>query len=74
MRRFEDAYHDKLAWLEDKLGTGYTTVPMVAQYILHVDAATLRADPTLPVVFFGSRRRVPIDSLARWLVDKEYKH
>ena len=73
MRKFEDAYRDKLDYLRDVLGPDYTSVPKVAGF-LHVDVATLRADPSFPVIFAGSRRRVPIDSLARWLTDKEYKH
>ncbi len=73
MRKYDDAYRDKLAWLEEKLGTGYTTVPVVAQYILHVDAGTLRAIESFPVVFIGSRRKVPIDRLARWLTDLDYQ-
>lgn len=71
MRSFELAYRDKLDYLERTLGTGYTTVPAVAEKILHIDKATLRADPTFPVVFVGSRRKVPIDRLARWLVEKD---
>lgn len=73
MRKFEDEYRDKLEYLQTMLGEGYTTVPVVAQRILHVDPATLRAVPDFPVVYFGSRRRVPLDRLARWLVDKERK-
>ena len=70
MRRYTELIETKLSYLHSILGTGYATIPAVAK-LLHVDPATLRSDPTLPVIYAGSRRRVPIDSLARWLADKE---
>lgn len=72
MRAFQDAYEAKLAYLKEELGPEYTTVPRVSK-ILHIDPGRLRADPTFPAVPFGKRSRVPIDSLARWLVDMEFK-
>ena len=68
----ETAYDAKVAYLKEQLGPEYTTVPKVAGF-LHIDRARLMADPTFPAVPFGKRHRVPIDSLARWLLDKEYK-
>ena len=66
--RLDETYRAKLDYLRDVLGPDYTSVPKVAGF-LHIDVATLRADPTFPVIFAGSRRRVPIDSLARWLTE-----
>ena len=72
MRAFADAYQDKLAYLKAELGPDYATVPQVARF-LHIDRGRLAATPGFPAVPFGKRSRVPIDSLARWLVDLEYK-
>lgn len=67
----EDAIKAKVKYLHSILGEGYTTIPAVAAKVLHMDAGTLRADPTLPVIMVGSRRKIPIDRLAEWLVKKE---
>lgn len=65
-------YQRKLDVLRTDLGPSYTTIPVVAKY-LHVKEERLRSDPTFPSVPFGSKRKVPIDSLAQWLTDKEVK-
>ena len=70
---YQEVYQRKMAYLKEEIGNGYTTIPVVAKKILHIDEGRLRADPTFPVIFVGKRRRVPIDSLARWLTDKEVK-
>lgn len=69
---YQTLYTQKLAYLKDELGPDCISVPRAARFI-GMDEGTLRNDPTFPVFMVNSRRRVAIDSFARWLCDKELK-
>lgn len=72
MRQFENSYHDKLKLFRELFpDRACITIPQAARAV-GMDADSMRADPTLPVFKVGSRRKVEITSLARWLTDKEY--
>lgn len=65
-------YKQKLDYLKNELGPDCISIPRAARFI-GMDEDTLRSDPTFPTFFVGSRRRVSIDSFARWLTEKEAK-
>lgn len=70
--RYEEVYRNKLAYLRDELGPDCISIPRAARFI-GIDEEALRRDPTFPSFFVNSRRRVAIDSFARWLAEKEIK-
>ena len=66
----EMLYKQKLDYLKNELGPDCISIPAAARF-LHMDEDTLRADPSFPCFFIGTRRRVSIDSFARWLAERE---
>ena len=68
----ELAYRQKLDYLKNELGPDCISIPRAARFI-GMDEDRLRADPSFPCFMVNGRRRVSIDSFARWLVDKEAK-
>ena len=46
------------------------SIPQAAKAI-GVDEDTLRSDPSLKVMIIGTRRKVALDSLAKWMDERE---